>query len=663
MSNAVIHSWYMALVDKAPHRFLLAKLHLESLSKKINRKAVRAALKTLPTTLDATYANAVQRIYNQAPDLVEIAEVVLFWVLCAKRPLSVLEMRHAYATLELPGGTALEDDDLPDGEILTSVCGGLILLDGVPQTVRVVHYTANEYFARSHLPALATARLSLASISLGYMALPNFSNGPCPTDATMSQRLEQYPFLDYASKYWGEDIGKLSDPEVEDLWPRLKTLVSDLTALEVASQVQNLPRISYFHGSQEYPKNVPPLVFCASFNMPQILGRLITTENYHVEAHGSDRVTALIRAASCGLVGNVRALLGLGADVEARDYMEETASHKAARMGAQDVVQALIDAGANVNARSPYWTVLMSAVSGGNVEVVKMLVQAGADFAEETLWGESALSMALRNGQEAIATFLTNEGAVLPRNSAGRRASVIASRKGLRELARRLTANYEVVAARPLQRQTSRVIGALGEILEELGLPGANNHTPGGSGNAQPEPPDVDEEDFLGVLEGLPYNIGFGKSYKIGAKIGAGHFATVHHCSSRVTGVQAAVKIYKLDKWVTKLADLTFMREEVAFLQTFQQDSHPCILKMINFFAEYEERRTLIVMELAMGGELFHFISNQKQLSERQTRRVFEQLLSALSFLASSIIFLSPIPRFASANSFCSTIVAGYTGM
>ncbi len=631
----------MAFVDRTSHRFLLAKLHLESLSKKITRKAVRAALETLPTTLDATYANAVQRIYSQAPDLVEIAEVVLFWVFCAKRPLSVLEMRHAYATLELPGGTALEDDDLPDGEILTSVCGGLILVDGEPQTIRVVHYTANEHFARSHLGALAAARLSLASISLGYIALPNFSKGPCSTDAAMSQRLEQYPFLDYASKYWGEDIGKLSDPEVEVLWPRLKTLVSDLTALEVASQVQNLPRISYSHGSQEYPKNVPPLVLSASFDMPQILRRLITTEGHHVESQGSDRVTALIRAASCGLAGNVRALLEHGADVEARDYMEETASHKAARIGAQDVVKALIDAGANVNTQSPYWTVLMSAVSGGNVEVVKMLAQAGANLAEETLWGESALSMALRNGQEAIATFLTNEGAALPRNPAGRRASVIASRKGLRELVGRLTANYEAVAARPLQRQSSGVIGGLGEILEESGLPSTNNITSGGSGNAQSKPPDVDEEDFLGVREGLPYNIGYGKSYKTGARIGKGHSATVHHCSNRVTGVRAAVKIYEVDKWVIGCRSLDSMRSEVAFMQTFQQDSHPCILKMMNFFAEYEERRIFMVMELAMGGTLFDLITSKEKLSEQQTRRVFEQLLSALLFLASSITFLS----------------------
>lgn len=485
------------------HRFLLAKLHLESLSKKINRKAVRAALRTLPTTLDATYSDAVQRIYNQAPELVEVAESVLFGVVCAKRPLSVLEIRHVYATLELPDGAFLEDDDLPDGEILTSTCGGLILVDAESQTVRLVHYTAQEYFERSHTQALAAARLSLSSISLTYLTLPNFSDGPCATDAAMARRLEQYPFLDYASKYWGEDIGRLSATEAQGLWPKIARFVADRAALDVASQTQNLPRIRYTRWSQEYPRNVPPLVLAAGFDMPEILRRLITAEGHDIESHGSDRVTALIRAAACGLVGNVRVLLQHGAELEAHDYLDETALHKAARRGAEDVVKALMDAGADINARSPDWTTLISAVTNGNVKVVKMLVHAGADLSAETLWGVTALTVALSNCQEPIATLLADHGAVLPRNSAGRRASMIASRKGNHQLASRFAADYETVAARPLERQTSAVIGGLGGIQEEAEAPGTSLSN--GSSNPQPEPPKPDEANVMDTLEGLSY--------------------------------------------------------------------------------------------------------------------------------------------------------------
>ena len=72
---------------------------------------------------------------------------------------TVLELRQMYATLELPDHTPLEDDDLPDGELLTSTCGGLLLVEGEAQTVRVVHYTAQEYFERTHVQELEAARL------------------------------------------------------------------------------------------------------------------------------------------------------------------------------------------------------------------------------------------------------------------------------------------------------------------------------------------------------------------------------------------------------------------------------------------------------------------------------------------------------------------------
>ncbi|KAL2186498.1 Pkinase-domain-containing protein [Thermothelomyces heterothallicus CBS 203.75] len=223
--------------------FLLAKLHLESLSTKINRKAIRLALKTLPATLDATYSEAVQRIHNQAPDLVEVAKSVLFWVICAKRPLTVLELRQMYATLELPDHTPLEDDDLPDGELLTSTCGGLLLVEGEAQTVRVVHYTAQEYFERTHVQELEAARLSLANASLAYISLPNFSDGPCATDTAMARRLEQFRFLDYASRYWGVDIGSFSSAINDPVWAKLDSFFSNQRAQEVAWQVLHLPRV------------------------------------------------------------------------------------------------------------------------------------------------------------------------------------------------------------------------------------------------------------------------------------------------------------------------------------------------------------------------------------------------------------------------------------
>jgi hypothetical protein len=127
-------------------RFLLAKLHLDSLSRKISRKDIRLALHTLPTTLGGMYSESLQRVYSQDPESIELAESVLFWVMCASRPLTLSELQHVWATKQLPEDTELEEDDLPDGDILTSVCRGLIQVEAKTGEVRPVHYTTQQFF-------------------------------------------------------------------------------------------------------------------------------------------------------------------------------------------------------------------------------------------------------------------------------------------------------------------------------------------------------------------------------------------------------------------------------------------------------------------------------------------------------------------------------------
>jgi hypothetical protein len=216
------------------------------------------------------------------------------------------------------------------------------------------------------------------------------------------------------------------------------------------------------------------------------------------------------------------------AQIEARDYLEETALQKAAGAGAGDVVMLLIDAGADVNSRSPDWTILMSAVLGGSFEVVNMLVHAGSDISDETPWGESALTLALRNAQKPIATLLADQGAVLPRTSIGRRASTIASRKGIRDLVRRLMGDYGAVAAKPLQRQGSQVVGGLAEIQED--------DEPEDDAPSSVAGPDefmssqTEAEAFVEAFQDVPHKVGFLENFEPGRQVGKGHFADVLEC-------------------------------------------------------------------------------------------------------------------------------------
>ncbi|KAM0323197.1 hypothetical protein ACHAPQ_008786 [Fusarium lateritium] len=612
------------IIQESQGMFLLAKLHLESLSHKINRKEVRLSLKTLPASLNDTYSDALDRIYRQAPEAVDLAEAVLFWVLCAKRTLTILELQQIYATQDLPEDSGLEEDDLPDADILTGVCGGLIMVDSDSKTVRLVHYTAQQYFEQFHSQKLRQSRISITNISLKYLTLPNFSGGICTMDNAMAQRLEEYPFLDYAAKNWGAEISKFDE---DGLVPAFDRLASSPTALAITSQAFGLHSDRHSNWSQEFPRDIPALVLAAAFDLPRVLKRMVLM-GHDLEGKGTDGDTALIRAASFGHQENVRALLDLGADKSARDHMNETALQRAAGNGEVDIIRVLLnkEADANVSTSSD-WTALMAAASSGNIEAVRMLVDAGANLMAETVWGDSALSIATRNGQEAIATLLADRGAILPRGPAGRRASTVASRRGFLQLVRRLTADYEAVANQPLQRQSLKIMGGLSEIREAAEPARAEEEV------NYAEASEPDQGDFSEATEGLEYSIGFSRRYDLKESLGKGHFAEVFACTNRVTGIVYAAKVWKVEGWKRATSKIEGIHNEAQALQRVQQRSHANILRLVDLFAEYTQAKIYMVLELAPEGELFNFIVMKQRLVEVEARKVFQQVFSALEFL------------------------------
>ena len=102
----------------------MAQLHLAALAAKHTRKALRLSLQNLPKELDATYEEALQRIYDQNREDASLAEQVLMWISYALDPLTSIQLQHAVASLDLETGMNIDDEDLPDGDILILVCAG-----------------------------------------------------------------------------------------------------------------------------------------------------------------------------------------------------------------------------------------------------------------------------------------------------------------------------------------------------------------------------------------------------------------------------------------------------------------------------------------------------------------------------------------------------------
>jgi hypothetical protein len=100
---------------------------MDSLAKKVTRRGVREAMENLPIELNGIYDEAMRRIESQGEEEVDLAKLVLNWISFAFRPLTVAEIRHALAVK--PEDTNIDEEALPDGDILISICGGLVTTD------------------------------------------------------------------------------------------------------------------------------------------------------------------------------------------------------------------------------------------------------------------------------------------------------------------------------------------------------------------------------------------------------------------------------------------------------------------------------------------------------------------------------------------------------
>lgn len=87
--------------------------------------------------LDEAYEDVMERISGQKPGFRRLAEKVLSWITCTKRPLSTLELENALAVLA--GDSKLDGDNLERIETIISASAGLVTVDDESKIIRLVH--------------------------------------------------------------------------------------------------------------------------------------------------------------------------------------------------------------------------------------------------------------------------------------------------------------------------------------------------------------------------------------------------------------------------------------------------------------------------------------------------------------------------------------------
>ena len=132
-----------------------------------------------------------------------------------RRPLSIAEMEHAVTISHEMFDLASDEDCLmkvsnidPDEMLsaseLTSVCTGLIIIDG-SEKILFVRFTAEEYFLAHSAALFPEAHLALARTCLTYFSMEPFPKGACPGPykLELQKRALQYPLMTYCSNNIG----------------------------------------------------------------------------------------------------------------------------------------------------------------------------------------------------------------------------------------------------------------------------------------------------------------------------------------------------------------------------------------------------------------------------------------------------------------------------
>lgn len=151
---------------------------------------------------------------------------------------------------------------------------------------------------------------------------------------------------------------------------------------------------------------------------PQIV-EILLDSNADIDQKGHDyfsavHSTALQGASREGHLGVVRILLDRGADIHAKDTYNIDALGAASEKGRLEIANMLINKGARINTGKAYARPLYLASRSGHPEIIKLLLDNGADANAQNDASDidcSALCAASRNGHLEAAKMLLDNGA------------------------------------------------------------------------------------------------------------------------------------------------------------------------------------------------------------------------------------------------------------
>lgn len=346
-------------------------------------KRIKILIQQLPGSVAEAYENILNRSSDQ-----QVARVILNIVLAARRPLTVHEITTAIAIKRTEQPRSYEDLDLEPEEVRESnlrvICGFFLRIN--ESKIYLIHQTAREFLLKS------TSKNGVDSTTL----VPNMkwhnSLHIITAEYIVTQVCIKLLHFDVFNKKmpWSCFHGRSNEWQ-----PNFNYFISNFLLLEYASTAWP----GHYRVSQHLSTNKEIGLVRSICDVQHAYYEAWFPFFWYSENFGSrpsmTDVTTLAIASALGFTTVVKQILGSSGDGQ---YGEKTAYEDAMRGeiinetvgyygnalqaassgGHLEVVRLLVDKGAEVNALSEYGTALYAASSQGHIEVAKLLQRAGA---------------------------------------------------------------------------------------------------------------------------------------------------------------------------------------------------------------------------------------------------------------------------------------------
>ncbi|RPB01332.1 hypothetical protein L873DRAFT_1788386 [Choiromyces venosus 120613-1] len=356
--------------EKVSEIFLLVSLTIEAIlgETTIHRRKEKLKQMTNGRDVGDVYTATLDRIKAQKKDRARLGLEAIMWISHSEWSLRPEVLCQALGVQ--PGLEDLNNENQPTIRTILSCGLGLITLDSSSATVRLVHFTLQEYILANptlfHSPHSMIAEVCLTY--LNYQSIRDLS-------PTLSSSPPTTPFLRYASCNWGAHARRETTQGVKELAIRLLEQFDTHVACKLLWNQSRYYRTMLLD-EQDSPLEFTGLHAAAVFGVQEIMIALLENKDWDLNATDIFGNTVLSWAARKGHEGIMKMLLERSdVDSDRADYRGRTPFSWAAENGFEGIVELLLERNdvdpdrADNEGRTPF----LFAAERGHVHIVKLL--------------------------------------------------------------------------------------------------------------------------------------------------------------------------------------------------------------------------------------------------------------------------------------------------